>query len=34
MKDFTKSSGWKKFQNGFVRVAGKISGNRLLFIMA
>ncbi len=33
MKDFTKSSGWKKFQNGFVRVAGKISGNRLLLTL-
>lgn len=33
MNNFTQSSGWKKFQNEFIKIAGKISGNRLLLTL-
>lgn len=33
MNDSSESSGMKKLENGFIRVAGKISGNRLLLTL-
>lgn len=33
MKNFTQSSGWQKFQNKFIEVAGKIAGNRFLLTL-
>ena len=33
MSSNSTSSGLKKFENGFIRIAGKISGNRLLLTL-